>query len=953
MLKTHYLRVRRSLTGVVWTVLLCAVPLLLGGCGGGMTDGLDGTDSAPDSGSDQGPQTGSINYKGIISGVVAESRSTRESIDAANGEIAGQALPPDIDPSAASVIFQDLTGERLLDPDGEPYPPNLVDQTGAFTVEDLPVGIDFVVAIDLDGDDNPDIQQIVQIPADDTGQAGRIDDVVVDPLSTLIVAKLKELLIEHGIDPDELDISPTAVVHRVVDAFIHLFEESGVDQDITIEDIGALAGDNVMELFELLIPTAARAGINTIEGNLALSRASELTEMLRAAAEVFLRAGFPIADDPGGVDLSFLGDLPDVETESIDFMMPPDDLVIQVAQFENIGLDSDEFDELLGDGTIDDLLGDGTFEDLLNDGTLDEYLDDGEFDGTFPETIFPYGPDFPVERPVVYVSTVTEPDRNFIVNDELDPEAGRHPLPVINERLIERVARLHLEGRFITLRNLYRILTDEEVGLGARVTYVVPTPGHYGPPPMMFESADGQGVARNIETIMFDLLDAGFADPGADFDDLHARQELIRETLREFLAGTVPPSIGRLFGAILSERIESVDQLISFVRSARAHLPFNRSGPSTFFVIADGDPWRPDAGEVHPVSVDVEFDPDGFPTRVVYNSAHTGCYYLCFTHETEMHYRVELLVRETGRWLHGPHGEPVFLSMADEGLFEPVDGMTFVEFVSEAGTFWPGVPIAVSNPEHRLDEGGDDPMGGPTMQLFVLATHPGPDGEPVRVDYDISTGTFSYNPNGRYYMMFLPESHEQGVFGLYDVELNFMASVNDLTGEFFVEGPPPPPEEPFQPPPDEPFPPPPDGEFPPPPDDQLPPPGEEPPPPDEEPPPDGGDEPPGDIEPAETGDEPPADEPPPPADEPPPPADEPPPPTDEPPPPEDVPPPPEGESPPPPDEGFPPPPEPGPMPIFEPAFVAPEEVVGLDIQAEFFTFVYGTEVPNENYDPSQ
>ena len=74
MLKTHYLRAHRSLTGVVWAVLFCTVPLLFGGCGGGMTD------SAPDSGGDQGPQTGSINYKGIISGVVAESRSTRESI---------------------------------------------------------------------------------------------------------------------------------------------------------------------------------------------------------------------------------------------------------------------------------------------------------------------------------------------------------------------------------------------------------------------------------------------------------------------------------------------------------------------------------------------------------------------------------------------------------------------------------------------------------------------------------------------------------------------------------------------------------------------------------------------------------------------------------------------------------------------------------------------------------
>jgi len=942
MSESRYWRNFRGITAASVILLLFAGPLFVSGCGGqpGTTTDTDGS---------QGSATEPTSYKGIMSGSVSDSRSTRESIDIAEGETAGQALPPDINPTLVTIAFEDLNGDPLLDAAGEPYPPGSVDQTGAFTAEGFPVGINFVVAVDLDGDGEPDIEQIVQIPADDTGEAGSLDDVMVDPLTTLIVAKLRDLLIEHGIDPDELDISPTAIVHRIVDAFIHLFEESGIDQDVNIEDIADLAAGDVDDLFESFIPPAVRAGINTVEGNLALATASQLEDAISAAAEVFLRAGFPIADDPGGIVLSFLGDLPDVTVESIDIVAPPDDLVIAVAQLDETYFDDGTLEDLLGDGTLEDLLGDGTLEDLLGEEGFDEELLDqlmdefpDGFPDTLPETVFPFDPDFEGERPVVYVSTVTEPDRNFIANDELDPEAGRHPLPILNERLIERIARLHLEGRVITLRGLYRLLTDEEIGLGARVTFMVPTPGHEGPPPMVFESADGRGVARDIERTIFELLDSGFADPGADFDELHSHVDSIREKMLELLEGTVPPSIHRLFGAILSERIESVDQLFSFIRKARAHLPFNRSGSSTFFVVSDGDQWRPDAGEVHPVSMDVEFGPDGFPTHVVYNPTHTGPYYLAFTHGTETDYRVELLVRETGRWLHGPHGEPIFLNMNDETLFDPVDGKAFVEFVSEAGTFWPGVPVAVSNPEHRLDNESDGGgMNGPTMQLYVLATDPGLDAEPVRVNYDIGTGTFSSDPNGRYYLMFLPETQMEGVFGLYDIDLNFMASVNDLSGSFFVEGPPPPPADEPTPPGDE-FPPP-EDEFPPPPEDEFPPPADE-------PPPDSGDEPPADLEPAATGDEPAADpEPPATTDEPP--ADTEPPATTDQPPPDDefVPPPDEGF--PPPDEGFPPPNE-GPIPVFEPARVIPPEVIGLDIQPEFFTFVYGTEVSNENYDPS-
>jgi hypothetical protein len=137
--------------------------------------------------------------------------------------------------------------------------------------------------------------------------------------------------------------------------------------------------------------------------------------------------------------------------------------------------------------------------------------------------------------------------------------------------------------------------------------------------------------------------------------------------------------------------------------------------------------------------------------------------------------------------------------------------------------------------------------------------------------------------------MFLPETHEAGVFGLYDIELNFMASVQDLTADFFIPPPPmPPPEE----------------EVPLPPEEEPPPPVEAEPLPTQEVPA-------GETEPAVEGDPPLADEEPPP-----------------------------------------PPPEPGTGFDFQPAMVTPAEIVGLGLQPEFFRFVYGTEVPNENYDPS-
>lgn len=679
-----------------------------------------------------------LSSKGSISGTIAETRTTKDAGDSAE---AAQTLPLTIDPAAAVVTFEDVEGQPLRDANGEPYPSVSVDQVGAFFANGMPVGIDFVVVVDVDGDGTADIRQFVKIPADESGVEGRLDNVVVDPLTTLVVAKLRQLLEEEGIDVHDLDISPTAIVTRLVDAFTHLFNETGIDRSLTLDDIENLSPANLEELFEALIPPTVRSGFDTVEGSLALERASELEGVIKAAAEVFLKAGFPIADGPEGIDLSFLADLPNVEVKSIAELFQRD-------------------------------------ESRPDDGAIS------------PESLR--------LAPVVYLNTVVEPDRNFVGERDFEVEEDDHRLPLLNEHLLRRMAALHLEDRGITLRNLYRLLTDVDLGLGVRLTYSSPQPFFEGPPAMVFETADGGGVEIDLDFLFFSLNFSGLDDPEASPDLIEAQEANLRTLVRELLSRTVPPSFQRLFGAIVSDRLEGVEQLFRFIREGKAHLPFSRSGPATFFVVADGDQFASrDGVSVNPVTVDIVFGDDYMPMSITHNPSHTGEFFLGFTHETDERHIVELLVRETGRPLHGPQGKPLFLSMENGNLFQPVNGTAFIDFVSDSGTFFPGVPVNVPNPDYGVYEPFDQPLSlasadgeedfGPTMHLFVLATEPGFHGEPVRIDYNIADDTFTYNPNGRYYLMFVEETESQGLFGLYDIDLNFMPTVHDLTADRFID----------------------------------------------------------------------------------------------------------------------------------------------------------------------
>ena len=92
MRNDYCLQIRRGLTAIVSLMLFVGGPLLLPGCGGGVADGQTGP-TTPTNG-DQTTETddSTTTFKGIVAGTVSDSRSTRESLDTAEGEIARQIL---------------------------------------------------------------------------------------------------------------------------------------------------------------------------------------------------------------------------------------------------------------------------------------------------------------------------------------------------------------------------------------------------------------------------------------------------------------------------------------------------------------------------------------------------------------------------------------------------------------------------------------------------------------------------------------------------------------------------------------------------------------------------------------------------------------------------------------------------------------------------------------------
>ncbi|MGB0715098.1 MAG: hypothetical protein ACPGXK_04420 [Phycisphaerae bacterium] len=744
--------------------------------GGGTSTGAD-TDGQNSLNSD------ALSFEGSLSGKLVDTQSTRSDTNEA-----AQELPPSFETDNTCVRFKDLAGENLVDPNGEPIAEVEVQSDGSFNADNLPVGTDFTVCGDIGKDGSCDIESCVNIPADENGTAGTLNDVQVDPLTTIVLAKLRELIDESGIDPAELPVSPATIVARIVDAFENLFEDAGIEQIIELSTI--LEETNRGSLFDELVPAGARTGLEMVEGNLGAAVATDANELTLAVAEVFLRAGFPVADFPGGPDLSTLGTIDGVTTTT------PQELFNEFAgEFDEFGGEADFLDELPEEllGQLEPFFPDGLPEDLINeDGTLSGDLPE-ELPTDLEFLLEEFAGDFnlePANAEVIYISDFSEPDRNFPSDDVFEEGDGLPPLPIINDNILNRMAALHLQGRVITLDNLFELLTDVTAGMGLRLTYFVEDPHFGGQPLVVFQTEDGQGKAINIDQMFERVFETERSTSFLDDEETFVTN--IRSILADTLSDTLPPSFDQVFNGVAVGRVAGVEDVANHIRGARAHLPFSRTGPSTLFVVADSDGFF-DGDNSSAITVDADVDIEGNVSNVSFNSNGQGEFWLGFTHLTETDGIVELIVAETGRPLHSKRG-PAFISMFDESLFGDINGNPFFDFVSESGTFYPSVPVTIFAEDFAPEFiEGDVIEEGPDFhdQVWVLAKNDdgGNEFEPeaIRVDYDPATSTATFNPFGRYLLAFEPDSHETGVFKLFNEQTGRFANFNNDPDVFFED----------------------------------------------------------------------------------------------------------------------------------------------------------------------
>ncbi len=691
--------------------------LSLAGCPAIFSGGDDGTETTSDnsSGGDSTDGTADadgddladliISYLGTLSGNADTLSTTRASTITESGhKIPGRALG-----AGAVGWITDLAGNRITDANGVEIANFSVGPNGEFgPLEGLPVGVDLLLNVDENGDGVPELITIINIPKDPVGDTGTLADTTCDPLSTLIQAKLYALMVARGIDPHRLGISASGLVERIRDAFEHLYAESGIDEEVSIDDIANLSDEALATLFDQIIPELARRAMDMAGGNMRLALADSVEEVVKAVAEILVVSGFAVGDDPDGIDLSFLGDLPNVETISFqDFFIA-----------NNPG----------GDGSPDE-----------------------------PPPMSGQGaPPPPTTGPTVYQSTLGGFDRNFT---DADQKQDMHR-PMFNEHMLARMADVYLAGKTISLHELYDVLVSLD-GMGVRLNYMkFGGPGQ--PPTNVFETADGNGIELNLQTLFEQVQALGLHN--ADPRTFEQKKAQLRTFLKDFFARTVGPSFERLFEGVLMDRIPDPLTFATLIRDARAHLPFSRSGPAQLHVLADGDVWRGE--DASAITVDVTVDVDGQATQVNYNASGDGKHWLGFgPHTPDGTMKVHVISRNTGRPLHSRQGWMQELDLGDSSIFPVTNGESLLDLVSESHTGYPGEPaLRLPNPGYNPDLPPDPATNPPDFNAFVLVDQPGPDGEPVRVNYD--NGSATYNASGQWYLLFTERTAEEGLFEL-------------------------------------------------------------------------------------------------------------------------------------------------------------------------------------------
>jgi hypothetical protein len=661
--------------------------LLLAGC----------PDNTPDTGG-TGPGDVSdeaLSFGGSISGGVSGTSDTGSSLDDLS---TAQAINEDLSFLTGAVGWlEDLDGNRLLDANGEPYPDIEFDENGEFELDGLPVGVEIQIRIDVDGDGEPDLSTIINIPAiDEQGEAGELNGVLVDPLTSLTCARVIQDIVDEGLVPGDVETGLAAIIEQVRDAFEHLLEDQGIDVEILIADL--LARDvSLADLFELHVPRAAWLSLNFARGKFQLENADDVEAVLQAVTPILVQGGFVIADFPGGIDFSFLEDVTNVEVL--------------------------DFAEYFGSGPPG-------FDDVIESGRGRPSIDQSAFDIPGPG-----------EGPVLYHSTAPEVNRNYV---DLNVDGRRFNGPLFGEDVLIRLAEIYLDDGTLTLGDLYTVLTDPRRGFGLRFTY--PGTGPFGQPVDVYQGPEDEGVELDTRAFIERLDALGLLDP--DPDNVEQNAETLRTLLRRFLSPTSPPPLEALFAGILQDPVPSAVEFTQTLRDLRAHLPFSVSGPAQLLVIGATPP--PDS---EPVTVDLTLDDKGRIESVQFNEAGNGTHWLGFGPLADDGIKVLFVDVTTGRPLHDFHGRLLQQDIADDDIFQPVDGDSFVDAFSEQS---PGLPLAprlrLQNPEFDPSVGPDPSENPPDLPGVVLLVSFEPDAAPVRVTVE-EDGSFVYDPDGEWYVL--------------------------------------------------------------------------------------------------------------------------------------------------------------------------------------------------------
>ncbi|MCH7872572.1 MAG: hypothetical protein IID33_12815 [Planctomycetes bacterium] len=541
---------------------------------------------------------------------------------------------------------------------------------------------------DYDGDGEPDLKHIVGIPQDEDGSGGSVAGVDVNPLTTMAVAKLLSIIAEKGVSGADLDFSPAAVIAQLIDAFSSLFALMGIDSTITLDQILSQTLDALAAAFDNLVPDSVKTSMDMATSSIDLSGAASAEELVLAIIPALLNAGMAVADEPGGVELDSLADLPNIKVVTWDelFAPPP-------GGFEESGI-----------STVAIAL--------------------------------------PPEDNRIFVSSVVEVDRNFAMQQDRIKDHG--PGFIIHKHSLERMAGLEFAGKTLSLGDIHILATDLAAGMGMRLGYNVPMPPPDPNQPfeempfyMTFQTADQRGVQVDVgalEQQINQVFESGGFLTEAQED---AQEAAVRAAILEALGGTVAPSLHKLFGGIVSsEENITIDRLSNRIRNSRSHIPFNWSGPAQLYVLSDRDRWRHDGAQA--VTVNIAFDSNGDLSNVTYVADGTGTYYMNIWGDPEFGFTVEFMAAATGRSLFHKDGFPFWADPSDTSVFaavqHPISGATvsFLDAFSETGENWPIEPVLeVSNPWFDPTRAPDPELNPQTITIGVLVDQPGPVGQMV------------------------------------------------------------------------------------------------------------------------------------------------------------------------------------------------------------------------------